>query len=1186
MYLKSIELSGFKSFADHTKLVFEPGVTAVVGPNGSGKSNISDAVRWVLGEVSAKNLRGGRMEDVIFAGTQARKPVNFAEVILTIDNSDKALPLEFSEVCVARRVYRSGESEYYINKAQCRLKDVHELFMDTGLGRDGYSIIGQGRIDDIILGKSEERRGVFEEAAGISKYRHRKDEAERKLARTQDNLVRIGDIAEELSAQLEPLEAQSEKARKYLNLREALKVLEINVALRMMDKNKKDTEGIAERFSLVTSELEALQKSEAAHEAEAERLGVLAEAYEAEIEQTREAAAAAEAGAAGFMREIEVLKAGIASNQQMAQRLESDAKILDEKCLALDEISRELSQQLQDKCTDREREGMEAARLEERNKALLESISKGNERLDTLKADVIEKLNDIAASKAKTASLETFKLNFTQRREALQTQLAGIKSEVTRIDELRGEYRKTLSAKKNEMASSLAGRTALAEKQQNASAQADNAAHKLSQAELALHKDNSRLHMLREMERDFEGFFGSVKSVLAAANAGRLSGIHGPLSALLDVGGQYVVALEVALGSALQHVVVDSEAEAKAAIEFLKRQSQGRVTFLPISSVKGRLLEGAAEVKAQKGYIGIASEVIGYDKKYDGIVKNLLGRTVLVDNMENAIAMSRKFSYKFRVVTLEGEILNAGGAITGGSVSRASGLLSRADELKKLEKQIGTRTKDIEALRTEAHAAAERQESLQAELAQAAEAIAALEREQVRLQADCEHAQQLLDAAKRSQQAIDDELVQIEKQVHDTNEQIAQMINRTTKDEFEIEAAQAEAAGYEADFSALSQQREALGAQITDQSIKLNSIEKDIAAVALRMDDIGAQRCAASAEAAGKRTEIEALAAQNAETEKQIADKDTLVQDAQAQSVSLSSRLEQLTAQRGDAARQAREKAPMLKECRERIFALAEEQNRVENQRLKAEMELENIASRLWEDYEITYTTAQGYKKDIPSLPAASRRAGELRNQIKALGNVNVDAIEEYKSVRERFDFLTRQTADLSEAKDNLQKLIAQIQEKMKKQFKEQFSVISGHFAKVFCEMFGGGHAELRLTDPSDILESGVEIEVQPPGKKLQSMALLSGGEKAFTAIALLFAILKVRPAPFCVFDEIEAALDEPNVYRFADYLKKYSRGTQFIMVTHRRGTMEAAGLLYGVTMQERGVSKLLTLKLEEADSL
>lgn len=1186
MYLKSIELCGFKSFADKTVLSFEPGVTAVVGPNGSGKSNVSDAIRWVMGEMSAKNLRGGKMEDVIFAGTQKRKPVGFAEVTLILDNSDKTFALDFSEVSVTRRVYRSGESEYFINRASCRLRDIHELFMDTGLGRDGYSIISQGKIDEIISNKSEERRGIFDEAAGISKFRHRKEEAERKLMHTQDNLVRIGDIVAELSGQLEPLAAQSEKAKTYLKLREELKVLEVNVALLSIDKNKKSLEEIAEKFEIVTRELTGLQTSCDQLDAEAEELAALAQKLEAEMEAGREELNRSQLSVQSLTGETELIRAGIESNRQMAARLAEDAAKVEERAAHAAEMRGQIEAELGE-VRGREAEARsQMAALREESAALEASVAQGNQLLDALKADIIEKMNDISVSKTKTASLETFKQSFLERRGALEAELSGIGGEAGRVAELLEAARDGLTAAQQKTEAKRAARAEQAAALEALSSQAAELAAERNSLSGEYNKKASRLHMLREMEKDYEGFYHSVKSVLGASAKGALGGVHGALSSLLDVSGRYVTAIEVALGGALQNVVVETEHDAKAAIEYLKRQRAGRVTFLPVSSVKGRRIDGLAEIQRQQGFVGVASDLIDYDKKYGGIVESLLGRTVVADGIDNAIAMSRRFGYRFRVVTLEGEVLAAGGAMTGGSMGKSTGLLSRADEIKRLEALSAALDGKLRELEERAQAAQAKQGALAEALAQTDEELAQIERDCVRLQADCEHAEALYGAAEKSRAAILSELEQIELQIHDTNEQIAEMINRTTKDEFDIEAAKAQAAEREAGFGSLTEARAALSERMTAQSVALNSLQKDVVSLELRAAEAAELAASARTEAEAKRAEAAAVEEKNAQLLAQIACKNEQIAAERARTGELSQRLEQMGARRAEAQRQAREKTAAGREQRERVYALKEEQNRVDNRRVKAELELENISARLWEDYEITYTTALEYVRDIGPTGAANRRIGELKGSIRGLGNVNVDAIEEYKSVRERYDFLSAQAEDLTQAKRSLQKLIEEMQQTMKKQFSEQFAIIGKHFSEVFIELFGGGRAGVRLTNPDDVLGSGIEIEAQPPGKKLQSLGLLSGGEKAFCAIALLFAILRVRPAPFCVLDEIEAALDEPNVYRFADYLKQYSSGTQFIIITHRRGTMEAAQLLYGVTMQERGVSKLLALQIDDVENL
>lgn len=1185
MYLKGIELLGFKSFADKTRLEFEPGVTSVVGPNGSGKSNISDAIRWVMGEMSAKSLRGSNMQDVIFAGTQTRKPLGFAQVSLTLDNSDHTLDIEYGEVTVARRVYRSGESEYYINGAACRLKDIHELFMDTGLGRDGYSIIGQGKVNEIVSGRADDRRGIFDEAAGISKYRHRRDEAERKLAHTQDNLVRVNDIVTELSGQVEPLYKQSQKAREYLDLREEMKKLEINVFLQTVDKLKDEIAAAAKDFGVVTEQLGEIQSENAKADAEIDRLNALADSLEASAEEQRGRNAEAELRIKEIMGEIDVLKNTIASNEMMCVRIGENIAELERNIEVLFGEATSLENEKLEKQKKLEILEADAKTAAAQNDDFSARALSLGEKINLLKSGVIERLNNIATLKSRLSSLEAFKKSFIQRRDAILLEKDSMGVELAQIEESRSAGEAALAAALERMES---GREKFNKIDKDAlGLQSKIAAVKNEAAEkgAALTREQSRLHMLTEMEKDFEGFTKSVKGVLAAHKDGRLGKAHvyGALSSLIGVPKQYVTAVEALLGGALQNVVVESEQDAKTAIEYLKRNNLGRVTFLPVSSVKGRTLENRGAVEACAGYMGIASEVVSSDARYSDILGNLLGRCVIVDTMDNAVAMSRKFGYKFRVATQDGELLNVGGSITGGSMNKTTGLLSRAAEIHALRESVKEKQVQLDSVVKRQLQLEQEQERLALQKLDADMLVRSAEQEVVRARADLEHIESMAAAKKLSGESMEGELAQIEEQVHDSNEQIAQLINDTTNEEFAIENEQAQAAQHEEELAALEQERSAFAAAVNEKNIALTEARKDIAAIEYRIGDTKSRVKAAQDSIAEKQADIEGLKHQNTAVEAQIAQNREQIKHRQEKAQEMLGAVKSLNDERDAARVRARELLEENKETREKIFALKEEQNRIDNKKTKLEGELDAMSAKIWEEYEATYLSAKEYETEIGPIGSAKSRVGELRSKLRALGNVNVDAIEEYKSVKERFDFLSAQAADLTEAKESLEKLIESIQEKMKRQFREQFEVINRRFSETFSELFGGGRAELRLVDPNDVLGSGVEIDAQPPGKKLQNLTLLSGGEMAFTAIALLFAILKVRPTPFCVLDEIEAALDESNVYRFADYVKNYSKKTQFILVTHRRGTMEAADILYGVTMQEKGVSKLLALPLDEA---
>ncbi len=1185
MYLKGIELNGFKSFADKTLLTFEPGITSVVGPNGSGKSNISDAIRWVMGEMSAKSLRGSNMQDVIFAGTQARKPLGFAQVSITLDNTDRALDIDYSEVTVTRRVYRSGESEYYINGAACRLRDIHELFMDTGLGRDGYSIIGQGKVNEIISGRADDRRYIFDEAAGISKYRHRKDEAERKLLNTEDNLVRINDIVTELSGQLEPLLKQSQKAKKYLDLREEMKKLEVNVFMQTVDKLKRDIAETDEKFKIVTEQFLKIEAENKKGDEEIDRLNELADSLDNEIEQKRLEGSDTEVNIKGFLGDIDLLKNNIASNEQLIGRIENEIDSWNKKIEEFDIATKLLDEQKAQKLESVSALRTQADEISAKSDEMTERVRMISDSINSIKADIIECLNDISTQKSRISSLEAFKKSFAERKDAIEVQKESMGAELEQIEAMLAKNMADFDAAQKQ---AKEGKKAFQEIETQVF-ELENSALKIKtdteNKATQLSRQISQLNMLREMERDFEGFAKSVKSILTAYDNGKLKSakVYGALSSLLDVPTEYVTAIEALLGNALQNVVVEDEQDAKTAIGYLKENNLGRVTFMPVSSINGRELENKKEVSTQKGYIGIASELVKNNSRYDGVIKSLLGRSVVVETIDDAILISKHFGYKFRIVTLEGELFNAGGSITGGSMNKSTGILSRASQIKKLEAQSAQTKKELAVLERELQLTDEKLSALYAQRKGTDILVRGAEQELVRANAELEHTRQMAEAKKQSGESMESELMQLAEQISDTNEQLAELINQTTKAELEIDNKNAEAAQKEKELESIDTERISLAEALNEKNIALVAAQKDVAAIEYRIGENKSQKEAAYDEIKAKENDIEETKSKTEQILLQIGEKEKEIENEKEKTSSISKMVEELITKRDDARKRIRESLDEGKETREKMYALKEEQNRIDNKRVKIESELDNITTKMWEEYEVTYISAKEYEADIGPISTAKSRIGELRGNIRALGNVNVDAIEEYASVRERYDFLSNQQNDLQEAKQSLEKLIESIQEKMKKQFKEQFEIINKKFSATFSELFGGGRAELRLTDPTDILGSGVEIDAQPPGKKLQNLSLLSGGEMAFTAIALLFAILKVRPTPFCVLDEIEAALDESNVYRFADYVKKHSGKTQFILVTHRRGTMESADLLYGVTMQEKGVSKLLALKLDEA---
>lgn len=1188
MYLKSIELVGFKSFADKTLLNFEKGITSVVGPNGSGKSNISDAIRWVMGEMSAKTLRGSAMQDVIFAGTQKRKPLGYAQVCLTLDNSDKMFKIDYEEVSITRRVYRSGESEYYINGSACRLKDIHELLMDTGLGRDGYSIIGQGKVNEIISGKADERRNIFDEAAGISKFRHRKVEAQRKLATTEENLLRITDIVSELEGRLEPLKKQSEKARKYLVIYEELKSTDINLFLDFADKYNENKAGVSADFEIVCKNISDVEKK---LEQIIEQMNTLS-AGEEEINKNLDLLKEQSSNAQIFIKtidgEIDVLNNTISSSEKMIERIIGEIEGINKKTEA-DKLL--ILQKNEDVKEAREKylelkEEVERAnsKVNEANAEMIEASGEVNQK----KADIIELLNEAGTYKSKQSSIEAFKQSFIDRKNAINEERSDadaevlelekrkeeIKAEFEKEDSVFGEMKKSLAEKKEELSFSKK--------------LFDEIGEKLTGKNMAYNKVYSRLNMLLEMEKDFEGLSKGTKAVLNAVKNGQLQNVRvlGTLSSVVDTQKKYITAIEAAIGASLGNVITEDEFDAKKAIEYLKRSGNGRVTFLPVSSVKGREIDNLGEISKQDGFDALASRIINCDEKYRGIVDSLLGRTIIAKDMDSAIAMSRKFSYRFKIVTLEGEILNSGGSISGGSMNKSTGLLSRAGEIKELKSLLSSSKNEIESLSKDREESLVKIQKLEKEISVSEEEAYEKQQIVVRLNSDYSHIDTLIESAKNSAGDAETELLQIEQQIKAANEELAELINVTTAQEFKVEELTNQIKESEEKLEEMTLRRDELMAVAREKTVELHVKSRDIEAIEEAVKTLEDSLKDSYVQIELKEKDIEEYKESIKNTNEKISLKREEIKKAGKEVSEFEKKLSEMEEERLRCRELSKQAGDEERKLRESVYLLKEEQNRLSLKLEKLDGDMESAAAKMWESYEVTYNTALEYKKNDFVVSEGKKRLSELKGQIKQLGNVNLDAIEEYKEVSERYEFLFNQSQDIIKAKKELEQLILQLTEEMKDQFVSQFAIINEHFTETFSLLFGGGRACLKLSDPADVLESGIEIEAQPPGKSLKSMSLLSGGEMAFTAIALLFAILKVRPTPFCVLDEIEAALDEPNVYRFADYLKMYCKNTQFILVTHRRGTMEAANLLYGVTMQEKGVSKLLTLKIDEIENI
>lgn len=1183
MYLKRIEMQGFKSFADKITIEVEKGVTAIVGPNGSGKSNISDALRWVMGEQSAKSLRSGKMEDVIFNGTQKRKPLSFAEVTLVLDNEEHFFDSEYKELSVTRRVFRSGESEYLINGAQCRLKDIHELFMDTGLGREGYSVVGQGKIDEIISSKSEDRRQVFEEAAGISKYRHRRTEAERKLEHTEENLVRVRDVLNELESRVEPLLKQSERAKKYLSLREELKGIEVSASVDIIDKNREELKKYEELLKNTNEDLEKEEK--ALHSAEEESEALYAAMREADemsgelrsiLDEKKDGQNNAEAekkleenNAANYKANILSIDAERAANDKMREEEEK----------ALSSLAKEKSEKeeklkaLEDALSQLEEEGSEASRImAERGSALEETRSR-----------IRECEKSISEAENKSQSLDMLKENIETRRFSIEADITAAKDSERRFFEEKERAEAAIEKAREEKRKALSSYTSVNAEAESLAKQAEEKKDEFNRLSALFGEKQGRLKMLEEMERGLEGYQRSVRDLINAHKAGRYRGnITGIFSKLITVPKEYGTAIEIALGGAMQNVVVPSEQDAKEAVNYLKENKLGRVTFLPLSSQEKRRLDGEARILSERGVIGVASDLVGRESFLDNTVEALLGRVIVVDNQDNAIRLAKAYKYRFKTVTLTGEEFRVGGSITGGSLNRVSSVLGRAEEIEELKKDIKRLTKlsekaedDIADLSEKARETAARREELRRLLSDK-------DIEASRLAAERDAAALRVTDARERIEKLDAEKSDIAYKMLNNSELKRGHLAEIEKAKASLKEAEEELKKQQDSLSGAMEEKDASSARIFEKRMELSSIEKDIALISERGEMTKSRIAALGAENEAKAAS-KALMEQNIKKAEEHIEKLSAEIDAfQKEIDSLEGEL--LAAAEGKSGKDERV-ATLRDEIRrsnDTVYSLKNEIVRLEGAKSKVDYNIENATNRLWDEYEMTYSAAKECYVQGLSISEAQKRIASLKGAIRALGNVNVDSIEEYKEVKERYDFLSGQVKDLETAKASLEKLIKEIVVVMKGIFKEKFATINKYFGEIFKELFGGGQASVSLTDKENILESGIEIEVQPPGKKLQSIAPLSGGEKALTAIALLFALMKVSPSPFVVLDEIEAALDDINVYRFAEYMHNRTDTTQFIVITHRRGTMESADVLYGVTMQEKGVSKLLSMRLED----
>ena len=1182
MYLKALEIQGFKSFPDKTVLNFGEDVTAIVGPNGSGKSNVSDAIRWVMGEQSTKSLRGSKMEDVIFGGTEKRSQMGFAQVTLVLDNTEHIFPqMEESEVAVTRRYYRSGESEYYINKQSVRLTDINELFMDTGMGREGYSIIGQGRIDEILSQKSAARREIFEEAAGISKYRHRKEKAERDLERTEENLTRVNDKIAELELQVEPLREQAEKAKKYLILRDELRVLEISVWLDQLESLRANAIKLETDYALAKQELEDAQSAQDELYAASEQFSERIRANDMEQDRVRAAASELDAKISEQESAIAVLNADIAHHNENIARVEEElrdqsgrassmAEQIDEKKARVRELA-DASAEL-----DKALETL-LARAEE----LARGAGEAADEVEQAHAKEALALAAAADSRADISAARSSIHEMEERRAALETEHEQVEAQLNETKKAAAENRRALEEAQEDadaVQNIIKGHSMKMEGRVKREAEA---AEKRVNLTMELSNLDSRIKLLSDMEREYEGFNRAVRLIMQAAEGRTLRGIHGPVANLMTTDRKYAVAIEIALGAGLQNIVVDREEDAKSAINFLKQRDGGRATFLPLTAIRGDALREKG-LDTEYGFVGVASELVRFDAKYRNIFDSLLARTVVVDDLDCGIAMARKYQNRFRIVTLDGQVINRGGSMTGGSVSRSAGILSRANELKELSGRRGALADRLTAAEKEADEAKRDLTKAQYELEVAQSQERTAEENVLKLTSDKNHYDILLSAARDRLEDMEAESETIERRMAELKKAIAEKEALAAKQEAEAAALKAEAEAKLSGQSELLRDSGALGDEITEKKSTLAGYRAEREATEAALRDLEALREQMRGDEAGRHTLIEQYRAAIETAESGIAAHGEQIallrmeaQEHKKQLIALNEAKMAIEAERSQSDKR-------MKDLGDHVVNASNAVARLEQKKATGAMEEKQILDKLWENYELSHSAAMEQRVELESAAKATKRINELKRGISALGNVNVGAIDDFERVNGRYTYLTSQRDDVEKAKDELLGVIESITSEMEGIFREQFGLIRESFEQTFLELFGGGHATLELEDENDILNCGIEIKVQPPGKALKTITLLSGGEKAFVAIALYFAILKVHPTPFCVMDEIEAALDEPNVIRVANYMRRITGKTQFIVITHRRGTMEAADVLYGVTMQERGVSKVLTINMND----
>lgn len=1181
MQLKKLEIQGFKSFADKTEILFLDGITTIVGPNGSGKSNISDAIRWVIGEQSAKNLRGSKMEDVIFAGTEARKKVGFAEVSMYLDNSDGALPIDYNEVIVTRRVYRSGESNYLINGTECRLKDIQAIFMDTGLGKDGYSIISQGKIDEILSNKSEERRHIFEEAAGIVKYRTRKEEATRKLDNTEATLQRVGDVIGEIENTIGPLEKRAETAKKFLKLRDELKILDVKLFVNSVDSNASNIEKINDLLNTLQTDIEKQESLSKENETKKAELKTKIQELSEKIEALREKFFQEENEKEKLNSKISILDASINSANANSQRLNNEINEDNEKISLLkDEIEKRI-QKRENVFQNKKKFEEELEQKEKELETIVATLDEKGIQIEELKK-VIDTNND------KKFDLKNENSGISATIEAEEKQLEEKKKQNEKSISLKdnlnfelNEIGQNISTKNKELNDVNESTGTLEEKIQSIQDAIDVLDERKSDMNQELMTAKAKYNYLVNLENENEGYSKSVKSILEYAKTN--SKVHGTIANLISTEEKYEYAIEIALGGFIQNIVVEDEIIAKNLITYLNNNSLGRVTFLPLGNLS-TAPEINSKVLKNTGVLGIASELVSYDKKYEKAIKLALANTVIVDNIDNGIELSKKIKNSLRIVTLSGELLSQTGSITGGkTASKSGGVIGRKEKIAELNKVILNKEEELDKAKEQIQQLEAQKSQVKVELDKVMPTKEALVIDIATLTEKRENIKKEMEKIDIQKQSFNDTLEQINSKIQEMKD----IVEKNTQEIFNIDVQNAKEQEEIDEYTRFNREKQKeidiLNEDVVNLKVSLSSFDETVSSIDEMKEKIESDIENFEISINKKKEEIENLKLQVENYNNEISKIKEIVENSSKVKEKYQEDTNLLKTEKTKYEQDMEQIDASVVNTLNTLNSIREEKSKVEAKKIKYEMELTNLKNKMWEDYELTISSSKALipENEEINIKQVEKDANKIRKEIKDLGEVNISSIEEYQKTKERYDFISNQKKDLEETKKKLENLISNMISIMKQQFTNNFKVITENFNSTFKQLFGGGKAELKLLDENDVLNSGIDIEVQPPGKKLQSMSLLSGGERALTATALLFAILQIKSPPFCILDEIEAALDDVNVHRFAEYIKEYSKKNQFIVITHRKGTMEVASSVYGVTMQEYGISKVVSMKLK-----